>query len=177
MIIAEIQKSLEKDATGNEFDQWDQFRIRCSCPPDTNIHVNGGYMWQGVYGGDSVGWKVAQATFDFANSDDVGEEILFTNADYYIGVIAALYVGAYPGEDHRLRLHWDDTEYATAVEAEAAVVTELYDGAPAYEDFPLCAVILRNNGDTDLFNQFLAIEPLNRGKSYIWQDVRPLLWL
>ena len=177
MSVYEVRRQAEQEAVGKEYDQWDQFRVQCSCPPDTQIHINGGYMWQGVYGGDGVGWKVARASFDFANDSDTGTEITFSNADYYIGVVATLYLGAYPGEENRLSLHWDESEYATAVEAEEAAVAEIYDGSVAFEDFPLAIVILRNNGDTVQANQFLPIEPLNRGRSYFWQDVRPLLWL
>ena len=175
--LRELQQADNRQAARSDNVEADSFLAAITCPPSTQIWVRGGFLWQGTYGGDGVGWRVSSATFDLADEEDTGASIIFASPDHYIGVVLALYQGAYPGEAQRLRLHWDGVEYATAAEAEDAADAALYSQSPAFEDYPLALAILRNSGDTASPNQFQPVDAVNRGRSYLWRDVRPLQWL
>jgi hypothetical protein len=64
-------------------------------------------------------------------------------------------------------------EYATAGEAEEAAMAndcpQLHTLPPWDYGIPIGCVILRNNGNTSNTNQFMEIEPVNRGRSYIFK--------
>lgn len=153
-----------------QFAQWQEFTLTCSCPPDTQLHLREGHMWQGSYAGSGEGWKVGSISWDLAELANIS----YTVANSYVGVVMTLKYGGY--NETTPRFFWDDVEYTAAQDAENAAVATLQDEAPAYEDYPLAIVILRNNGDIAAPNSFLAIDAVNRGRSYLWKDVRPTHW-
>jgi hypothetical protein len=77
------------------------------------------------------------------------------------------------------------TELATASEAEAHMEWDTmaesapwgsWDTEPGFHGFPLCGLILRNDGTAGA-NHALPVDHINRGRSYLWPaDVRPL-WM
>lgn len=160
---------------------WDQLRIRCSCPPDTQIHIRAGFVQQGSY------W-VAQETVwfpdldvDFADpSQFVSYTGAFTHANYYMPVLLRYYddyfdyVGGGGTAAPPINDFGGSPEYATAGEAEQAA-QGWFDGTNAIYSgqLPLCIVILKNNGTTGETGQVLPVDSVNRGRSYFWRDVRP----
>jgi hypothetical protein len=77
--------------------------------------------------------------------------------------------GSGSGTDYR----WFE-EFDTALEAEeASMATNLmqlnYYSSASYGAFCGC-LILRNNGDVSQPNQVMEIDPVNRGRSYIWRN-------
>lgn len=161
---------------------WDQMRTRCSCPPDTQIHIRAGFATWGS------NW-IAQQTVWFPNIDidftDTDQFITytgnFTNAGYYMPLLlrySVQYFDMLKGGDTEGEPPIDDfgsgSEYATSAAAEQAA-QGWFDGATAIYDgkLPLCIVILKNNGTTGEAGQVLPVDAVNRGRSYFWRDVRP----
>ena len=127
-----------------------EFRVRTSCPPDTRLHVAAGTYW--TYGAGSQ-WLSA-ATLDLADADTLA--IAFTGTRTYRAYVLARTTEGFA-------FHTDGVEYATAAEAEDAAEAIPFSQAAWSQGIPLARVILREyNGGID------AIEPTNRGRSYVW---------
>lgn len=149
---------------------WDQYQylMSSSCPPDTFIHVRGGQWFSTSYG--QYG-EVPTTSFDMTESASHGRSRSFTNADWYVYFWMSidddgsrLYVGGGSG-------FWNEYETAGEVE-QAAMATDciqLHTNPPWDYGVPIGCVILRNNGNTVDRNQFMAIDPVNRGRSYIFK--------
>lgn len=170
-------------------DTWYHFRVAASCPPDKRIHIRPGYLLTGWYFMTlSDGGWVDAVVVDFSDGLD-SISLSFTNANYYMAFILCFTyeslidhgVPVYQGE-------WNDpipyavgvsTEYATAVEAEE-YIKNLLSGSQEIQNgsfFPLCALIMRNDGTTGINGGILPIDSVNRGRSYIWLDCRPRHYL
>jgi hypothetical protein len=157
--------------------QWN-FRIAPSCPPSTTIHMRGGRVW-GDWGAGWSGqsWYVDSASYDLADISDSGDAYWFTNPYYYLPFSVMLYLSGYPGATPPLYVINGGTEYATGAEAEAAVyplisaVPSAF-GPHAGYGIPLAILIMRNNGNTTLVNQYMPVDRVNRGRSYIWRNVK-----
>lgn len=178
--IQQLERRQEQQKDQGMAYTWDQLRISCSCPPDTQIHIRAGFVQQGSY------W-VAQETVwfpsldvDFADpSQFVSYTGNFTNANYYMPVLLRYFddyfdyvqggAAAEPINDYG-----GSPEFATAGEAEAEA-DSWFDGAHAIYSgqLPLCIVILKNNGTAGRDGQVLPVDAVNRGRSYFWRDVRP----
>lgn len=154
----------------SQYWDFDSFRVSASCPPDNRIHIRGGWAWQpgssygGIYKSTNLG-DIAYIPWDYFTYFG------FVNANWYLPIIVT-----YPVGFNRLRVYTlfsltlgaAEDEYGTAAEAEAAVERWWTDRVWGY-GVPLPPLILRNNGNTVDNNQFLDIDPVNRGRSYIWQ--------
>lgn len=155
--------------------QWD-FKVAPSCPPSTTIHMRGGTVW-GDWGAgwDGDAWYVDSASHDMADINDSGDAYWFTNAYYYISFAVMLKDSGYPGTSPPLYVITSAAEYATGAEAEAAAFPAIATGAfdpDAGFGIPLAILIMRNNGDTTLVNQYMPIDGVNRGRSYIWRNLK-----
>lgn len=158
------------------------FATSASCPPDERIQVRGGVIYPGPYWLvlDSAGWRGPDAC-DFTDPEMTGLDCNFTNAYYYLGVILCyeadwllFYYHWEPETQQHFEIVGGTTEWATPLEAEAEIDLMLNGTEAIYQErLPLCAVVLRNNGTTGIDGQILPIDPLNRGRSYLWKDVRP----
>lgn len=134
------------------------------------------------------GWRVDRWTYNPL-------PLNFADAGYYQAVVVGWYFGYLfytveggPGSaDVDIVWTYDggQVEYATAAEAEAKLDHLLNGGTdPGTDPFetgifyadrmPLVAVVLRNNGVMGVDSQILPIDAVNRGRSYIYRDVRPV---
>jgi len=165
-----------------------EFKVAPTCPPSTAINIHGGRAWNPTdsnYPGR--GWTVPNLSLDVADVDDVGSCHNFSNAYYYLGTVVTLTYGYNPDSvaagDPALTLYgtWPAwTERATAAEAEDDCIDVLWNAANRPWDYglPLCMLVIRNNGTTLADCQYMPIDAVNRGRSYIWQDCRPRgLWV
>lgn len=172
---------------------WYQFRTAPSCPPDKRIHMRGGLGWNGpgYSWTDSpyYGWWVPDRIADLEDTDSVTVDITFTTAGYYLGYALALLIPEAPdspaANDWNFTLIGTDDEQATAQEAEDDLLTWLQQSnwgvwawrgdALGYEvGYPLCGMVLKNDGTVGAGAHILPIDSVNRGRSYIFlPDLRP----
>lgn len=147
------------------------FRIACSCPPDKRLHMRGGLMYD--TGGSYAGWFVEATTIDLTDTSQVSSTFSFTTANYYMGYYMRLSEGG-GSAPYTFSFANSGTEYATAGEAEQDLVDYAELGFAWGGAYPLCGVILRNDGNVGVDAAFLPIDPINRGRSYLWpRDWRP----
>jgi len=66
-------------------------------------------------------------------------------------------------------------EYETAAEAEDRAWELVAENASDY-GFICGTIVFRNNGDTEHYNQFQEIDPVNRGRSYIFDYRKRYGW-
>lgn len=65
-------------------------------------------------------------------------------------------------------------EYATFAGAELAIEAYLRGSVDwMYELFPLAAMVLRNDGRAATEGAILPVDMVERGRPYLWRDVRP----
>ena len=167
-----------------------QFRVATTCPPSTRLYVRAGVMWN-VYPGDGYAWDLPSATVDLSDNSNIygtdtsplydhdqSYQITFDTA-YYYRVYTLLIKMPYDtatGIEWRLVDLEIEAEFATAGEAEAAWSgTVAEDMLAWFQGFPLCGLILRNDGTVGVPGAIQPIDSINRGRSYLWpRDVRPL---
>lgn len=156
----------------NKEQNWDvgPFMVSASCPPDNRIHIRGGWAWQpgnsygGIYKSTNLGDE-AYVPWDYFTYGR------FVSAYWYLPIVTT-----YPVSFDRIYAYNIGTisaglapaEYETAAEAEVAIERWWSDRAWVY-GVALPPLILRNNGNTTDEDQFMDIDPVNRGRSYIWQ--------
>lgn len=171
--LHELEAAQAKQKAATYIKPRPSFRVCPSCPPDKSIQVRGG--WMGYTPGSAISpgdmWYVEPQTINFADSDFDGFTT-FDTANYYQLVIICLQEGQRLAA-HGINFYYDDTEYATAGEAEATLDALLTDQKPWSNDYPLIVLVLRNNGVTATAAAIMPITAVNRGGSYIFQDMRP----
>jgi hypothetical protein len=170
-----------------------QFTISPTCPPSTSIIFRGGLWWYPSSAFFGYGWYVPSYTVDLTDIDKVGVRLgfsgysyTFTNADWYVPAFITL-------DPYGLRGYetWPDTvpddalylvgtitaapymeEFATFREAEdALMVTGVIQRASDF-GLPTQGIILRNNGNTTDPNQWMAVDKVNRGRSYLFWEMK-----
>lgn len=169
------------------------FLVTTTCPPSTAININGGKAWIDSNAWGYVYYVVQQPsdTLDFATATDIEWEtdptglaagdpfiLSFSNPNYYISVALAInhnYIASGTGEQYEV--YSDMVEYATASEAEEAIDAFLNGGIFGYSDLRLWTIVFRNNGVTDTQGAILPIDVINRGRSYLYRDIRGQLWI
>lgn len=151
------------------------FKVYPSCPPSTLVHARGGIMYESPDGpGFGRGIIVEPGDAEFGLGGLAGGAPAFTNAYYYRGTCLVIDGVAWADSDVGLAFYHDVNEYATAAEAEEEVWPEVMDTwGPYLSELPLVLIILRNNGTTGSLGQIQEIDAVNRGRSYIYHDVRP----
>lgn len=148
------------------------FQVAVACPPSTVLYVRGGNVWKGrwIWGGDvGDGNFIPPESVDFSDPDSIdGYDGNFTNAYYYKGYLLGI---------DRISDEWfctgDGDEFATGAEAEADIGSVAMLDTPWTEGLPLIAIVLRNNGNVGMDGAVMAIDRVNRGRSYYWKDMRP----
>lgn len=146
------------------------FKVSASCPPSLSLHMRGGLMYEYQDIGDA--WFVDDITVDLSDPDQIGtKSFTFTSADYYLGYVLRLTGGAGP----TFYVSGSDTEFATAGEAEEDLMDYIQGTNYIWHfNYPLCGLILRNNGTLGTGYNILPVDTVNRGRSYIWpRDLRP----
>ena len=183
MIIASRQVLKTAQAAETYEQSWDssRFEVTCTCPPSGKIQLRGGWVYE------YRAWYVQ--SFPSMNlAGYTGQRYQFINPYWYTYWYFGLRDGHPP--DHTGRnlfcyARWiydwpgpepEATEWETASEAEQAAMVD----APCYpysvweEGIPLGCVIWRNNGNITSTNEFLPIEPVNRGNSYLFKTHKHL---
>lgn len=175
---------------------WDsyQFTVSPTCPPSTSITFRGGLCYLPASIGLGFGWFVNSYTADLTDTDLVTtstsvtyHSYTFTNANWYAGCVLVLRYGLNPDTfglkpaavpDQSIILAGTNSgsadgfeEYATAPEAEDALTAMSMERANS-AGLPLAALILRNNGNTTDPDQWVEIDRINRGRSYLLWDCR-----
>lgn len=172
--LAVLEKDAERMAAYEEPNyQWD-FRLAASCPPSTTVHMRGGRVWGDPTSWTGESWYVESASYDLADISDTGDSYWFTNPYYYISFAVMLRWSGTPGTSPPLYIV-NTTEYATGAEAEEAAYPPWPGGrfdSDAFYGIPLAIVIMRNNGNTGLVNQYMPVDAVNRGRSYIWRNLK-----
>ena len=167
-------------------------RVAPTCPPSKQLHMRGGrtylsFNWGWAAFNDYAYrvYTVPDLTADLSDSNSVGIDITFTNANYYQFFFLELKLPATVEEpvvsDWSFYLHGTLDEFATAGDAEEWLDSEAFqESRPWLETadiglcYPLCGVVLRNDGQAGVPGAFLPISVVNRGGSYTWpRDVRP----
>ena len=161
-----------------------EFKVAASCPPDKRLRIAGGTpKLSHLYGAALYDYSWVDARIcDLENQDETQMDLIFTNANYYLGIILCY-------EGQWLLYHviqpatygepvYDPvvgTEVETAAGAEAQIdafmngVEQWY-----YYRMPLVGVVLQNNGQTGVQYAISPIDAINRGRSYIYRDLRSL---
>jgi len=168
-----------------------QFIVSPTCPPSTSIVYRGGLAWWSAAEFWPAGWYIPGYTVDLTDSAKVSVRInysgytyTFTNAYWYAPCVVILtnYATWPPPEPPAT---WPteppDTifylyggigapyfqEFETAAEAEDAC--RLIRGDPvAYYGLVMASIILRNNGNIADPNQWMPVDKINRGRSYLF---------
>lgn len=175
---------------------WDayQFTAGAICPPTTSIYVRGGRMVWPASWAEGVSYYLSDETLDFTTPEaSIAYQwpYSFTNANWYLPVYVVIaWLGAYTTiEDTgygtpRFRLYGADyysfygggfVEYETSGEAEDAIDgtnPDFYQDHICEVGLPICRVILRNNGTVGEPYQFMPVDAVNRGRSYLWGQFR-----
>lgn len=191
--IRRLERQKRQDAGAVQNADTYQFVVSPTCPPSTSIVFRGGLWWYPSYYFFSYGYYVPSYTVDLTDVDKVsvrlnysGYTYTFTNAYWYVPCFITL-------DPYGLRGYetWPDTvpddalylagtitsspymeEFATYREAEDELMaTGVIQSAENY-GFPTCGAILRNNGNITDPNQWMPVDRVNRGRSYLYWDLR-----
>lgn len=172
--LAILEKDAERMAAYEEPNyQWN-FRISPTCPPTTAFNMRGGMVWGDPEGWDGAAWYVESESFDLSDPTDTAYTYTFVNPYYYKPLAVMLLWSGNPDEvlSHPLYVT-TAAEQATAALAEEAIYPAWPGGVigpDAYYGIPIGIFILRNNGNISEPYQYMAIDRVNRGRSYIWKQ-------
>jgi hypothetical protein len=165
-----------------------QFAAFPTCPPSTSITFRGGLTWWGARDFEGYGFYMPGYVVDLSDSDIVSvrpnRSRYTTNYTIPYGYVSYIICANHYGMD--AKEEWPETvpshsfrlisstsvspyyvEVETAAEAEASLL-EINLQRVTYYGISLGGVILRNNGDTSNPNQYMPIDRVNRGRSYLW---------
>ena len=137
--------------------------------------MRGGLMYS--YRNSGNGMFIESETIDLTDSaQTLTKTYTYTGAGNYLGYVVRLAGGGLVvGPPYEFYISGSDTEYTTAAGAENSILNycELTNYI-WYFNFPLCGLVLRNNGVLGTGYNILPIDRVNRGRSYIWPaDFRP----
>jgi len=199
----QLQKQLDRGKTQNPIIQDYDFMVTPTCPPTTSISIRSGKAWRNAAYWFVIGYNVEKPTvtidlttekivkFDFPAAG-IPLDLSFVNPYYYKSmalmynldwIFYEQYGIDYVEDECKFHYLAADTEYATAGEAEAEIDLMLNGGLandPYAEQglyytysFPIWSIILRNTGITGADGQIQPIDQVNRGRSYLYRDLRP----
>lgn len=177
--VRALERQANRAAAYEPHADWWRFAVSVSQPPDTRLHMRGGFLYSNPYMGYGYGggrWRIEPRSFDLSDVAVTGESVTFAHSYWYLGWVVVHQV-TYPDYTPS-RPIWvaASDEVATAAEAEEGALDWLHVAwSYAWENgIVLGVVVLRNNGDTGQPNQFQPIDAVNRGRSYLWRrDTKP----
>ena len=159
-----------------------RFTISPTCPPSTSLRFQGGLAWWPCNAFWSNGYFIPSYTVDLADRDKTSVVWQFTQPYWYMPQMVIINNDVWPPPNP-----WPDTvpddflwyygggEYETAAEAEDAAWLSRAHNASQY-GFIAGTIIFRNNGVVGEYLQFMEIDPLNRGRSYIFDFRKRYGW-
>jgi hypothetical protein len=189
--IAQLARGQERQAGTIQSDAH-AFLLSPTCPPSTSITFRGGLAWYPAYSAYPAGFFIPSYTVDLTDSDKVsvrrgssGYTYTFTNAYWYAPCVVIVTGYAtwpppdpWPEEppDTILYLYGRGTspylnEFETAAEAEDAL-REIVGELGAYYGVVAGGLVLRNNGNITSPNQYMSVDKINRGQSYLFGNKR-----
>jgi hypothetical protein len=162
-----------------------RFRLSPTCPPSTSIHFHGGLAWWPVYSLYPAGFFIPSYTVDLLDTTKTYGEFIFDNANWYVAALLGVDQDMWPPPeppdtwpdtlpDNCLYIYSSD-EFETAAEAEVGV-RQLSGEVVSFWSVCMGGIVLRNNGNTIDYNQFMPIDPINRGRSYIFGNRKRYGW-
>ncbi|NIV37616.1 MAG: hypothetical protein GWN58_51810 [Anaerolineae bacterium] len=166
-------------------DTYYALRVAPTCPPSKQLHVRGGRTYLGYNPGwviwddyEQRAYTVPDLTADLASLDSVNLDVAFTTADYYQFFLLELRLPAVVEEpsasDWTFYLHGTGDEFATPGEAEAWIDNVTFRQSSPWDHgadgsaYPLCGLVLKNDGTPGAGCQILPVDYVNRGRSYMW---------
>jgi len=176
-----------------ERESWNQFRVAPSCPPSKQLHLRGGRMYatynptlSDVDDYEYRAYTIPSLTADLGDVNSVTVDVTFVNPNFYqfffLELCLPKVVEQPSASDWAFYLHGTLDEFATPGEAELWL--DSYDfqrSSPwdhGWEDivaYPLCGLVLKNDGTPGAGCPILPIDYMNRGRSYMWPtDMRPI---
>lgn len=184
--IADIETTIARQNAVVEGAEWYAFRVAPSCPPDKRIYLRGGYCAAGYFG---LAWRdyshrtytVPDMIADLTDPSSVTIDLAFTNANWYKFAILCLKLPAVlenpTVSDWSFHLHETGDEFETSAGAEAWFNSDTFRASHPWDGdtgYPLCGLVLKNNGTPGAGCPILPIDYVNRGRSYMWPtDIRP----
>lgn len=187
--IRALEKGQQRNAAFVQGNDWYALRVSPSCPPDKRVHLRGGLAYCSYQSAGLVynqrAYTIPSLTADLADASQVVVDVTFANANWYLAYVLLLQLPATEEEptesDWSFWLWGTGTELETAGEAEAHMEWDtLAESDPwktvgnEYHGYPLCGLILRNDGTVGSGCNILPVDVMNRGRSYTWpRDVRP----
>ena len=179
VVLRRMEKTAQKRAVTIEDDLWYQLRVAPSCPPDKQVHIRGGISslssrWGAILQDDFI----PDTTCDFENADETQLHLNFTNANYYLGIILCFYgdwvaYRSIAGYEEPIFDCVVGDEVETAAEAEEQIDSYMNGNTQWYDyRLPLWGIVFKNDGVTGVDYSILPIGAVNRGKSYLYRDLR-----
>jgi len=134
--------------------------------------------------------RIAAVACDFGGSTTFISDTYtgaFSNAGYFLGIILSIPNNAYGWNMTQIVGSFGvitrQIERATAIEAEDDITYMLsgtgdiftLNAVPMFSSTscPLAAIVLKNNGIVNAVGEIEPIDAVNRGRSYMWKDLRP----
>jgi len=160
------------------------FSLSCTCPPSTSVVFRGGLAWWDNASIWPTGFILPTYEVDLADTSKCsvgfntsGQGYTFTNANWYLATVVVISDELWAIPDHppfpdtvpdgAIELGIATDELETATEAEVRFRALRGDVAAQY-GIVAGGIIIRNNGNTDIENQYMPIDPINRGRSYLF---------
>jgi len=188
-----LKRDIERASGYVRNSEWYELRVSPTCPPSKQVNMHGGrtflsYNWADAAYDDFEyrAYTVPDLTADLSDPDSVFTAVTFTTAHYYQFFVLELRTPSVVEEptknDWSFYLHGTGDEFEMAGEAEQSINAEVFRQSGVWDHgvdgcaYPLCGVVLRNDGYVGATGAFLPIDVINRGGSYIWpRDLRPRL--
>lgn len=179
----------QRQRAGSAQGDTDSFRLSPTCPPSTSIAFRGGLAWWPAYSFWPAGFYIPSYTVDLSTVsvriNYSGYTYTFTNANWYAPCIFTISQSLWPPpEDTWPTTIPDDSiylyggvgspyleEFETAGEAEIAL-REIIGDRASFSGIAAGGLILRNNGNTADENQYMPVDQINRGRSYLFGSKR-----
>ena len=179
--IQRLERQQEQEAGHAAPTRWYEFGVAPTCPPSKRLNIRGGVASPSAY----WGWIMTNTylpdwTCDFENQGETQMDLVFSNANWYLPIILCYYADwvAYYYADPEFYAEpvFDNVvglEVATSAEAEAQIDAWMNGYTQWYKEvLPLTSIVFKNDGQTGVPGAILPVDYMNRGRSYMYRDLR-----